>query len=139
MSFSGFKNTLNVSEEPTLQELIWARLKLHNKQPIYICSFFRTPNNLLELFSSLNDSLNKLFTCNTQFLTVIVAGDFNLPDIMWIDGHGSIKSNPAYRIEINSFFLDTLNDYGLEQLLKSHQGMITFWISFCLHILILRM
>ena len=36
---------------------------------------------------------------------------------MWIDGHGSIKSDPAYGSEINSSFLDTLNDYDLEQLL----------------------
>ena len=32
---------------------------------------------------------------------------------MWIDGHVSIKSNPAYEIEINSSFLNT---HGLEQL-----------------------
>ena len=40
--FLCFENTLDVSEEPTLQvdaELIWARLKLHKRQPIYICSY----------------------------------------------------------------------------------------------------
>ena len=38
--FLCFKNTLDVSEESTLQvdaELIWARLKIHKRQPIYIC------------------------------------------------------------------------------------------------------
>ena len=49
-----------------------------------------------------------------------MAGDFNLPDIMWMEDHGTIKANiynPAYGSGINSFFLDTLNDHGLEQLL----------------------
>ena len=36
---------------------------------------------------------------------------------MWMDGHGTIKANPAYGTGINSFLLDTLNDHGLEQLL----------------------
>ena len=71
----------------------------------------------MEPLSNLNNSLNKLFSCNTQFPTVIVAGDFNLPDIMWMDGHGTIKANPAYGTRINSFLLDTLNDHDLEQLL----------------------
>ena len=35
---------------------------------IHIYSFYRIPN----------DSLNKLFSCNAQFPTVIVVGDFNL-------------------------------------------------------------
>ena len=46
-----------------------------------------------------------------------MAGGFNLPDIMWMDGHGTIKANPAYGTRINSLLLDTLNDHGLEQLL----------------------
>ena len=38
-------------------------------------------------------------------------------DIMWMDGHGTIKTNPTHGNKINSFLLDTLNDHGLEQLL----------------------
>ena len=40
--FLCFANTLDVSEEPTLQvdaELIWARLKIHKRQPIYSYMF----------------------------------------------------------------------------------------------------
>ena len=60
----------------------------------------------MELLGNLNNSLNKLFSCNAQFSTVIVAGDFNLPDIMWMDGHGTSKANPAYITGINSFLPD---------------------------------
>ena len=78
-AFLCFENTVDVSEEPTLQvdaELIWARLKIHKRQSIYICSLYRTPNNLMEPLSNSNNSLNKLFSCITQFPTVIVAGYF---------------------------------------------------------------
>ena len=72
----------------------------------------------MEPLNNLNNFLNKLFSCNTQFPTVTVAGDFNLPDIiMWMDGHGTIKANPAYGTGVNSFLLDTLKNHGLEQLL----------------------
>ena len=65
-----------------------------------------------------------------------MVGDFNLPDIMWMDGHGSSKSYPAYGIEINSFPLYTLNVHALDSYLMRQQGTITFWILLCLHILI---
>ena len=65
-----------------------------------------------------------------------MVGDFNLPDIMWMDGHGSSKLYPAYGIEINSFPLYTLNIHGLDSYLMRQQGTITFWILLCLHILI---
>ena len=42
---------------------------------------------------------------------LILAGDFNLPDVEWQDGHGY----PLTMSEINTLFLDVVNDYGLEQ------------------------
>lgn len=39
----------------------------------------------------------KLFSCNTHFPMVIVAGDLNLVDIMWMDGH---EWNPTSGIKI---------------------------------------
>ena len=48
----------------------------------------------------------------------MLAGDFNLPDICWEDGLGSIKTSPAYGNEINNLFIDTLNDFALEQQVK---------------------
>ena len=38
---------LNVIEEPDLDsdtELIWAKIVLPKKNPLYICSFYRQPN-----------------------------------------------------------------------------------------------
>ena len=47
---------------------------------------------------------------------IIIAGDFNLPSIMWSDTGASITSSPAYARELNSLFLEIIDDYGLEQL-----------------------
>ena len=94
-------------------------LDLKDSQYIYACSFYRILINILESFSNLNDSLIKLFSCNTQFPMVIVAGDLNLVDIMWMDGHGSVKSNPTSGIKITpSSWIYQMNSLdGLEQLL----------------------
>ena len=45
---------------------------------------------------------------------VLVAGDFNFPDIAWMDGCGVAKPNPTYGCELNNLFLD-ISDNNLEQ------------------------
>jgi len=52
---------------------------------------------------------------STQFPNVILAGDFNLPGIVWMDGNGQLGQNPAFGFEINSLFLDIIYDSSLEQ------------------------
>ena len=47
---------------------------------------------------------------------ILLCGDFNLPSITWLDG-GIINSCPTYDHEINQLFLDTINEFGLEQLI----------------------
>ena len=41
-----------------------------------------------------------------------MAGDFNLPGIMWSDTGVSITPSPAYGRELNSLFLEIIDDYG---------------------------
>ena len=47
---------------------------------------------------------------------VLLSGDFNFPSISWLEG-GIINSCTAYGYGINQLFLDTINEYGLEQLI----------------------
>ena len=35
--------------------------------------------------------------------------------IAWSDGYGQVGSNPIYGNEVNSLFLDVINDIGFEQ------------------------
>ena len=95
--FLSFENTLDVSEEPTLQvdaELIWARLKIHKRQPIYIYIYVHFTELPITLWNHL--AIYKITLWINCLVVMLVAGDFNLPDIMWMDGHGTIKANPAY-------------------------------------------
>ena len=50
------------------------------------------------------------------FPFIILAGDFNLPGITWNDGHGCINPSPAYGVDVNTYFIDIINDHGLQQL-----------------------
>ena len=50
---------------------------------------------------------------------IILAGDFNLPSIYWSEGSGQLQPNTFYRHEINSLFLDVINDCSLEQFVTS--------------------
>ena len=46
---------------------------------------------------------------------ILLAGDFNLPDLKFEDGISYINRNPTYGYETNSPFVEMMNDYGFEQ------------------------
>ena len=55
----------------------------------------------------------------------------NLPGIYWSDGSGQLQSNPVYGHEINSLFLDVINDCSLEQFVTSPtRGNYTLDLTF---------
>ena len=118
--FLCFNNSLNVLDQPNLQtdaELVWAKLHFRGRQPIYICSFYRPPDNSLNALIQLRQSLDLLSNESTVPF-IILAGDFNLPDITWNDGHGLVNPSPAYGVDVNTYFLDTIDDHSLEQLVN---------------------
>ena len=107
-----------MSEVPELTsdaEMIWAKLSTPKQKPLYFCSFYRIPNTDSCPIISLNETLLKLHQMvpNPE---VLLSGDFNFPGISWLEG-GIINSDPAYGYGINQLFLDTNNEYGLEQLI----------------------
>ena len=58
----------------------------------------------------------KYFVITLDSPRIIVAGDFNLPDIQWEEGLGHINPSPVYEYELNALFVETMNDYDFEQL-----------------------
>ena len=105
-------------EQPDLQvdvEMVWAKIHFKGRQPVYICSFYRPPDDSLNPLIQLRQSLNQLGS-EVTFPFIILAGDFNFPNITWNNGHGLINPSPAYGVDINTHFLDIINDHGLEQL-----------------------
>ena len=121
--FIGVKRSLTVLEEPELVsdcETIW--IKLHcadSSKSLYICSYYRPPDNNIHSIAQLNKSFTKLFDREATFPLILLVGDFNFPDILWLDGHGYIKPSPAYGYEINNSFLDFIDENNLEQVVAT--------------------
>ena len=63
--FIAYNSNIPTTEEPSLNadpEMIWAKLCISNSKPIYICSFYRPLNNLIEPVTNLWDLLSKIST-----------------------------------------------------------------------------
>jgi len=93
--FLCIRDGLSVTEQPELSanaEIIWAKITLAKRNPIYICSFYRPPDSSTEPILQLQVSLNILVNQATEFPNIILSGDFNLPSINWDDGNGLLTS-----------------------------------------------
>ena len=85
------KRQFNVLEECELNtnaELVWAKVSIPNTQPIYVCSYYRSPDNNLNPILQLQISLNKLVEKSLNIPSILLMGDFNFPSIVWSDGYG---------------------------------------------------
>ena len=85
---------------------------------IYLLILYRPPASTCEPLHCLRESIYKIINKEGPSCRVVLAGDFNLPDICWEDGLGCILTSPAYGYEINNLFFDILNDFALEQQVK---------------------
>ena len=45
---------------------------------------------------------------------ILLAGDFNLPSISWLDGTGQINPNPTYGTDVNQSLIESINEFGLD-------------------------
>ena len=93
---TGFRNTINISElsDPSSEaEMLWAKQQILNNRPLYLCSFYRPLNNNNVIpIATLNKSMSDIFRDEKlQSPQILVAGDFNLPSISWIDGTGQVN------------------------------------------------
>ena len=97
--------------------MIWAKLSLSGIAPVYICSFYRPLNSDSESILELRKFICSLFDGNSS-VPYILMGYFNLLDINWTDAGGEMKSSPIYGNQVNNTFLELLDDFNLEQLVK---------------------
>ena len=101
--FIAFKSNIPLIEESSLSsdaELVWAKLCISNSKPVFVCSFYRPPNNLTGPISEL---------IHTQQIArpFINAGDFNFPAIQW-EGVGCIQTSPTYGNDVNNIIISLL-------------------------------
>ena len=61
--------------------MVWVKLCLDKLKPIHVCSFYRPPNTSMDPIIEFKHLLSDIFTHNSESPRIILAGDFNLPDI----------------------------------------------------------
>ena len=94
-------------------EAAWAKLKIHNSNPLYLCSFYRPPDNDIDPLIALDEMLQKLYTLTNGSANILLSGDFNLPDIDW--SQGCLKQSCNYTPAINYKMLDIARDNYISQ------------------------
>ena len=57
------------------------------------------------MLTRMRESLESLHSQESGSPVVLIGGDFNLPDISWNEGYGSVNANPAYGLETNNSLL----------------------------------
>ena len=115
--FLALKNHLTFVEEPSFHgnaEMVWVKICRKKSKPIYVCSFYRPPDNSYESLLELKDILTTIHESSVP-PEILLAGDFNLPDLRFEDGIGYVNPNPTYGYDTNSLFVEIVNDYGFEQ------------------------
>ena len=108
------KDTLLISAVPELQtncEIVWCKLEIVGHKTVYHSTYCnpKTPNE--ESFDECKTSIER--ASNIANSLIISAGDFNLPGWDWYAK--SLKSK-SQCVRIHNKFMDTVDDYGLTQL-----------------------
>jgi len=80
--FIATSNTIVTDAQPQLTtdcEIVWSKLHLKKDKCLFLCSFYMPQRNM-NCINKLNESMNKL-TESTKDKQIIIAGDFNCPNI----------------------------------------------------------
>lgn len=110
--FLAFREGHSVSEVKmphSTSESIWAKVSTSdNKQPIYVCSFYRPPGTGADPIHDLNNSTAELTSKGLK--NIIIGGDFNCGFIDW--NSESVVPNARER-DANESLLKMLVDHSL--------------------------
>ena len=82
--FTGVRKSLIADEQTHLVtdcEIEWTKVKLKNNKDLYLSSFYMPHRNKNDI-NNLDSSLKKLSESNKS-KHILLAGDFNCPDIDW--------------------------------------------------------
>lgn len=101
------------SEKPELVtecEIEWVKIKLRNNKDLYVSAFYMPHRNLTDI-ENLTSSLEKLNSGRQKH--IILAGDFNCPDIDW--KNLSVNTDATDK-EVQQNLIDTTSEHGLNQI-----------------------
>ena len=86
-------------------EVSWASIDFTRNGTLYVGSFYRPPGAKGEVIDELQGSINNIFRKHRKMPALLLAGDFNLPDIDW---ENVITSHPRTHA-LHSHFLNFVN------------------------------
>ena len=95
-------------------EFVLARLQLKNNPDLHVVSFYQHTNSNPESLKVVSENMAKI-TNGKRFPNIIIAGDFNLPDINW--AKHTVESS-QYSSELNQTALDAMDGMFLTQMVS---------------------
>ena len=113
--FIAIRNTILATHQVNLDsatEAIWVKIEFVKQKPLYLASVYRPRGNQEEPLDELEKSL--LSFQSKGYPCVVIAGDFNVPDIKW--DQLSISSNAIYGLSLNQKMLSIVDNSAMCQL-----------------------
>ena len=104
-----------VKVNDTSAEFVLAKLEVNGNPDLYIASFYRHTNADKKSLNTLYDNISQIHG-GKKLPNIIVAGDFNLPDIDW--EYCTYNPSPQYGKEVNEHAIDVMSSLSLTQLVK---------------------
>lgn len=114
--FLAFKSNIIAKEEPDLQtncESIWASIHVKGRSPLYIGAFYRRHFNVTALDQNYVKELDSAISKIPKNSQIILAGDFNVPDINW--DTVSFISGGRYPA-VSKQIIDLTHEYNMHQI-----------------------
>jgi exonuclease III len=96
-------------------EIVWTKVHFTRNKSIYFASYYRPPNDHLQSLEALHESLTKLYRTQKTPPNVVIAGDFNLPDINW--SKQQITNNRT--ASKHNKLLEIINEFGLQNMMNN--------------------
>ena len=94
-------------------ESVFCKLNIKGKKSIVFGSVYRPPNSDLNYSLKLNNEIYSIYNKHKN-ATLWLGGDFNLPDIDWLNHEIKGNQNPQ---NLNSLYLDMSSDLCLDQII----------------------
>ena len=92
-------------------EIVWTKIHFARNKSIFFASYYRPSSDHLASLEALQASLTKLYRSHKNTPNVVIAGDFNLPDIDW-DNQQTTNTRTASK---HNKLLEIIGEFGLQQ------------------------
>lgn len=112
-----FNSELVFSGETNGIELIWVKV-FDKHTTIYVCAAYIPPASPTQLYNQYIEEMKKIITMAKSNDNIFITGDFNLPNLIWIQDDENVNTLIPLNIteEKESVVIDTLLEYDLTQI-----------------------